>query len=92
VNFVRANTVPATGKHPESDKPLVQRDWRILEDGSHLDGELPITVFAFPALLGLEIVVLFVTASGTGNALRPAESGHGINAHLFVAEVLDGLL
>jgi len=24
VNFIRANTVPATGKHPESYKPLVQ--------------------------------------------------------------------
>src|SRR5579864_7431441 len=92
VNFVRANTISATGKHPESDQPLVQRDSRVLKNGSQFDGELPITVFAFPAFLSLEVIVLFVTASGTGNALRPAESSDGINAHLFIAEVLNGLL
>ena len=33
--------------------------------------------------------MLFVTASGANNALRPAESGHGINADLFIAKVLN---
>ncbi|MGB8128783.1 MAG: hypothetical protein WCG81_03240 [Candidatus Angelobacter sp.] len=31
-----------------------------------------------------------MTTSWTGNALRPAESGNGINADLFIAKVLDG--
>jgi hypothetical protein len=89
VNFIRANPIAATGKHPQSHKPLVQRDGGILKDGSQLDGKLPIAVFAFPAFLSFQVIVLFVTASGTGDALRPAERGHGINADLFITEMLD---
>jgi hypothetical protein len=92
VNFVRANPIAATGKHPQSHKPLVQSDWRIFENGSQLDGELPIAVFAFPAFLSFQVIVLFVATGGAGDTLRPAERGHGVNAYLFVAEVLNGLL
>jgi hypothetical protein len=53
---------------------------------------LAIAVFALPAFLGLEVIVLFVTTSWTDDALRPTESGHGINADLFIAKVLNRLL
>ena len=40
VNLPRANTVLAANQHPQGGEPLLQRDWRILEDGFDLDGEL----------------------------------------------------
>lgn len=92
VNFVRANTVAATGKHPERDKPLIQSDGRVFKDGSQFDGKLPIAIFAFPAFLSLQVIMLFVTASRAYRAIRPAQRGHGINADLFVAKVPNRLL
>ncbi len=43
-NFVGANPVLAVGEHPSRREPLVEADWRILEDGAHLDGELALGV------------------------------------------------
>ncbi|GAC1438407.1 MAG: hypothetical protein NVSMB58_33540 [Terriglobales bacterium] len=48
--------------------------------------------FALPALLGLEIVVLFVLAGWAGGAIGPSHFGNGINADLLIGEMPDGIL
>src|SRR5438874_10707254 len=41
-DLVGANAVPAIGEHPHCNEPLVQRDWRILKNGSNLATKLPL--------------------------------------------------
>ena len=95
VNFVRANSVFTANQHPESRKPFLQRDRRILEDGLNLDRKLATAVPALPALLCLEVVGIFGILANTIRAswaIHPAHRGYGINADLFVAKVLNRLL
>jgi hypothetical protein len=40
VNLPRANAVFAVGEHPHCREPLVEADRRVLENGTHLHGEL----------------------------------------------------
>jgi hypothetical protein len=56
MKFPRANAILATSQHPESREPLLQRDRRILKDGSDLNGELATARTALPTLLSLEVV------------------------------------
>ncbi len=88
-HFVRANPVPAVYEHPESGEPLVQSDRGILEDGAELDGELLVALLALPALLSLQVVVLFVAARGAFRAICPSEASYGVNADLLVRKVPD---
>src|SRR6266851_2331291 len=82
-NFIGANPVFAVDEHPQSGKPLVERDCTVLENRSDLDGELLVTLFALPAALSLKVVVLSMSTLGTYRAVRPAESGNRVNAGLF---------
>jgi len=95
VNLPRANAVLAANEKPESREPLLQRDRRIFEDSSNLDGKLATARAAFPPLLSLEVVwilgVVSVAIRATG-AVHPTHSGHSVNANLFVAKVLNRLL
>src|SRR5207244_114474 len=45
-DLVRANTVSAIGDHPHDHKPLLQRNRRVLKNGSDLRGELAFCVSA----------------------------------------------
>jgi hypothetical protein len=91
--LIAADSVFAIAQHPESGKPFCERDWTILEDRSQFDGELFVTLFALPAFLSLQVVVLLVSAGWADrNTIRPTHLGDSINANLFVAVVLDRLL
>jgi hypothetical protein len=98
MDFVRGNTVLARDEHPESRKPLLQRDGRLFKDRPNFDGELATAVPAFPPFLGLQIVgipaqvVAGSPAVRAVRSLRPAHEGDSINADLFVAKVLNRLL
>src|SRR6266700_524771 len=91
-NLIGAKPVFAVHHHPESDQPLIQRDRRILENGSHLDGELLRALLALPAFLCGKIIVLAMTALWANRAIRPAHPGDSFDADTFVAEVADCLL
>ncbi len=41
-HFVGTDSILAVGEHPSRREPLIEADGRILKDGSHLDGELPL--------------------------------------------------
>src|SRR5581483_3845166 len=83
-NFVAADAVLAVHQHPQRDKPLGKRNRGFFKDGAEFHGELFRALFALPAFLGFEVVVLFIAASRTLRAIRPAQRGYGINADLFV--------
>jgi hypothetical protein len=44
VNFVATYPILAIGNHPTGNQPVVQRDWRVLENRIDPDGELPLGV------------------------------------------------
>jgi hypothetical protein len=92
VNLPRANAILAANQKPESREPLLQRDWRILEDGINLDGELAATGAALPPLLSLEVIGIHgvpTRAVRATWAIGPAHSGYSVNTNLFVAKVLN---
>src|SRR5882724_3414792 len=84
VNLVGGNAVLAVGQHPKRGKPLVEADRGILKDGAQFYGELAATLFALPALLALEVIVVFLLAGGTGYTVRPAHGGHSVYADLLI--------
>lgn len=94
-HFVGTHAVLAVGNHPNGDKPLVEGQSGILEDGSHLDRELPMVVdaLALPLSLILEKHRILAPASGADhNASRPAELDHELEAVIGVCKVDDCLL
>ena len=88
-DFVGTDTVAAVDQHPQSGKPLVEGDGGILENGAEFYGELLVALFALPALLGFQVVVLFVAAGRTFRAFGPTKRGYGVNADLLVGKVPD---
>jgi hypothetical protein len=94
-NLVGANTVLAIGDHPNSNKPLVQANRRILKDCPDLDRKLPfgMDALALPLALIFEEHGILALASGAHHdAIRPAYLDHELEAVLRVGEVQDGLL
>src|SRR5579862_3390821 len=74
VNFIGTDPVFAVDDFPHGDKPLVQAQWRILEDGAGLSGELPGRMgnAALPAIVLLQEHNALALAARTDNAVRPA--------------------
>src|ERR1019366_8339061 len=91
-DFATADSVLAVRDQPHRTQPLVQRERRILKDRSELYRELLVALFALPPALPFQVVVLFVTASGAGRAVRPTHLSDRINADLLIAEISDNLL
>src|ERR1039458_6113430 len=83
MNLPRRNTVLAVCYHPHCREPLLQRDWRVLEDSPQLDAELPSALAALESLLSLEVVRLFSETGGTLWAIGPAHLSYRINADLL---------
>src|SRR2546429_564767 len=86
-HLIRANSVLTVDQHPQSGEPFVQRDSGVLENRSHFDRELLVTLFALPTALRCQIVVLCVPTLGAYRAISPTESGNRVNASLFIAKV-----
>ncbi len=93
-NLIGTDAVLAIGDHPNCDKPLVERNWRILKDSPHLAGELFAGVlrFAFPHAASRDEANVFASTSGALDAVRPAALNHEVEAVVRVSEVLDGFL
>jgi hypothetical protein len=93
-HFVGTHTVLAVGDHPNCDKPLVEWERGILEDGSHFRAELfpRMFVLAFPQAAGGDKAYLFARTCGADNALGPAPLNHEVEAVVSISEVQDGLL
>ena len=92
-NLVAAHSLFAVHQHPQCSKPLVQSDWRILEDRSEFHAELLPALFTLPTLLAGKVIVLMLAASWTdGLAFWPTKLCHGVNTGLLVAEVPNGIL
>jgi len=92
--FVRTDSVLAVGKHPHSDKPLVQWQSRVLENGANLDGELfaGVLTLAFPHPASRNESHIVSATSGALDAIGPAPRNHECKAVVGIAEMQDGLL
>ncbi|MGB6497447.1 MAG: hypothetical protein WA853_15270 [Candidatus Acidiferrum sp.] len=94
-NLIGTDAVLAVGNHPDSDKPLVERERRILKDSPDFDRELPFGVDALALPLALileEYGILAATGRAGDFAIRPAQLDHEVEAVIGVREVDDGLL
>jgi len=92
--FVGTDSVLTVSEHPSRGEPFVEADGRILEDGAHLDGELPFWMMTgtLPdAPRGIERNALGAT-SGADNALRPAPRDKVVETIIGVREVQDCFL
>jgi hypothetical protein len=89
------DSVLGIGDEPDSGKPLLKAQRRVLEDGSNLGRKLPLGVgaLALPLFLsGEEGNVLPATGGANYNAIRPAVQGHVFKAVVLIREVNDGFL
>jgi hypothetical protein len=84
-----ANAVLAISNHPHRHQPLVQRDRRLIENGSDLDGELlaAIRSLALPNTAGLQEHWFLRFAIRTGNALGPALGRKVVQSVVWIVEV-----
>jgi hypothetical protein len=95
MDFIRGNTVFTVNEHPESREPLLQGDWRVLEDRKFLDGELAAAIATLPALRSFQVIRLCCILANTVRAARaigPSHCSYSVNADLFVAKVANRLL
>jgi hypothetical protein len=91
--FVTADAVLAVANHPERRHPLVHAQRRILENRSHLQGELLFAAVAEPNAAGLDEGMLFGTATGAVDpGVGPAKLDGVAKSPLGIGEVNDGLL
>ena len=94
-DLATADSVLAVQDHPHGGEPLVQRNSRILHDGSDLDGELALGVMfrALPgAPLGVETDLIRATSGADHSPIRPAPYRQVINAVIGIREVQDCFL
>ena len=93
-NLVGTDSVFAVGEHPHCGKPLVEGDWRILENGSDFSGELALCVdaLALPLALNGEEHNILAPTGGAFDATRPAQLDHIGQRVIRIDEENDGLL
>lgn len=94
VNFVGADAVLAVGDHPNGDKPLIERERRVLKDSPDLYRELLARMLrlALPHAPSGNETNIFASASWALDAIGPAALDHELEAVVRVGEVNDGLL
>jgi hypothetical protein len=88
-NFITANSILAITQHPHSGKPFIKADGGILENGSNLDGELPLSMMAgaLPHATGWIELYPLRPASGADHAFGPALCHEIIKAIVWAREV-----
>ena len=93
-DFIGTDAVLAVGNHPNSDKPLVERERGVLKDGSNFCAELlfGMLALAFPHAPSRDEADFFASASGALDTLRPAALNHEVETVVSVSEMKDGLL
>jgi hypothetical protein len=83
--LVARDTVLAIGDQPDSGKPLVEADRRILKDGPDLDRELLLAALALPNPSGANERVFAMPASGAKDfASRPAQTEDEVKCNLII--------
>ena len=89
--FVRTDTVLHVDDHPDGRKPLAQPDRGILKDRPGLKRELAVRVprGAFPAVPRRIKIDLLGATRRAGDAVRPAQAHHVVQAVRGVREVFD---
>lgn len=93
VKLVGADTVPAVGDQPDSDKPFVEADGRSFKDSSEFDRELLFASFTFPDIAsGKERGLGAFTSGAYGNTVRPPKRSDEIDEFGFVRKTDDSLL
>ena len=94
VNLPRANPVLAIGNHPDSRKPLVQSERRVLKDSSDLYAELEFRMasFALPETARGYEGNLFASASRARDAIGPSARHQIVQAIVGIGEIDDRFL
>ena len=93
--FVAADAVLAVDEQPERGQPLLERDGRVLKDGSDLEGELRpgMLTVALPDAGLLEVGhAVRPTGRALHDAIRPPDRHDGFVSVLVVDEEQNGLL
>lgn len=87
--LVRADAVLAVDDKPHGDKPLVEADRAVLEDGPLLDREhlLCVFVLALPESARGQVAVFLAAAGWAGDAVRPAECNEEVLAAVQIGKV-----
>ena len=88
-NFATANAVLAVGDQPRCHQPLVQAQRGVFVNRSGLQGELALGMLvpALPAVLVCQKNYIGASASGAGDAIRPAPRYNVLAAVVWVREV-----
>src|SRR4026209_1360264 len=92
MQFVTANSVFAIHYEPDSGKPLLKGNWRILKQGADLEREFLLGMFSVAAVqAGFGQISYFVrlAARAAEDLIQPANGYHELSAVIVVAEVLD---
>lgn len=95
MHLVTTDSIFCVHQKPHGGKPLLQRDWRVLKNRTHLEGELLFWVVAVAAIHSrfFEIGHFLAAAIGTADdTVRPADFDHESAAILVISEVLDSFL
>src|SRR5271154_3919776 len=93
-NFVGTDAVLAIRNHPNGDEPLVEGNWRVLENGADLGTELLAGMIglALPHATSRNEADFFAPASRANDTFRPAPRHHEFEAVIGVREVDNGFL
>ena len=93
-NLTGANAVLCAGNDPHCRKPLLKRKRRILKDGAHLGGKLPLGVgaLALPLLLVRKPANIVPATSWAGHPIRPTLCHHVGDAIVRIGVVDDRFL
>jgi hypothetical protein len=91
--FIGANAILAVRNLPDCYKPLVERQWAILENGADFGRKLflGVLLFAFPHAAGRDKAHVNAATGRAMNSRRPAKLYHRIVRHFRISEVADSL-
>jgi hypothetical protein len=87
MDLPRANAVFVVYQEPDSGKPLVERDSRILEDSPYFGRELLAAVEALPDASTTQEGMPLALAVWALDPVRPSDLGHKLNTDARVLEV-----
>lgn len=93
-NLIGTDAILPIGNHPNGDKPLIQRQSRILKDSPDFDAELfpGMLAFALPHAASRDKANFVTPASGALDAIGPAPLNHEVEAVIEIGEIGYGLL
>jgi hypothetical protein len=93
-DFVAADSILDIGDEPDSGKPLLKSQRRVLEDGAHLGSELPFGMgaFALPFPLSRQEGHIGTPTGGASDPIRPTALSHVFQTVIGIGEVDNSFL